>query len=212
MSKEQWVYSVKNSFSSGELTPTMEGRNDLPIYQHGVKKLINFMILPSGGISRRYGTQYAHVFKEKIPVSKRMINIMYLREYSFLVVFSDVDRQKIRIEVFINGEGDPVDLGTIDVVLDIDQFSYTTYQGAAYISFGINYPVWIVQVDPDQVEKLYRLDELDMEERGGLFHFDVFKVKGEIYDTEFSQRKMIGEVLFGSADEVNQKLNETPKT
>lgn len=212
MSKEQWVYSVKNSFSSGELTPTMEGRNDLPIYQHGVKKLINFMILPSGGISRRYGTQYAHVFKEKIPVSKRMINIMYLREYSFLVVFSDVDRQKIRIEVFINGEGDPVDLGTIDVVLDIDQFSYATYQGAAYISFGINYPVWIVQVDPDQVEKLYRLDELDMEERSGLFHYDVFKVKGEIYDTEFSQRKMIGEVLFGSADEVNQKLNETPKT
>ncbi|MCP5374924.1 MAG: hypothetical protein H6743_02370 [Rickettsiaceae bacterium] len=212
MSKEQWVYSAKNSFSSGELTPTMEGRNDLPIYQHGVKKLINFMILPSGGITRRYGTQYAHVFKEKIPVSKRMINIMYLREYSFLVVFSDVDRKKIRIEVFINGEGDPVDLGTIDVVLDIDQFSYTTYQGAAYISFGINYPIWIVRIDPGQIQQLYQQNNSGNEgERKKLFYHDVFKVKGKRYDTDSSQQKMIGEMLFGNVDEVNKKLTEAAK-
>jgi len=56
------VYSSKNAFSAGELTPTIEGRNDLPIYQHGVKKLINWMILPSGGITRRHGTKYVHVF------------------------------------------------------------------------------------------------------------------------------------------------------
>lgn len=41
-SEENFVYSSKNAFSSGELTPTMEGRTDLPIYQHGVKKADQF--------------------------------------------------------------------------------------------------------------------------------------------------------------------------
>ncbi|HJD63634.1 MAG TPA: hypothetical protein LFW13_01275 [Rickettsia endosymbiont of Sericostoma sp.] len=62
MQQEQFVYSQKNNFSGGELTPTIEGRTELALYQNGVKKLINFMLLPSGGIMRRHGTQFVHLF------------------------------------------------------------------------------------------------------------------------------------------------------
>jgi hypothetical protein len=41
MQQEQFVYSQKNNFSGGELTPTIEGRTGLALYQNGVKKLIN---------------------------------------------------------------------------------------------------------------------------------------------------------------------------
>lgn len=211
MSKEQWVYSAKNSFSSGELTPTIEGRNDLPIYQHGVKKLINFMILPSGGITRRHGTQYAYVFKDKIPIPKCMATLMYLREYSFLIVFSKVEEEKTKIEIFINGEGQAIELGVINVSLDVNQFTYTTYQGAVYISFGASYPVWVVQINPEQIEKLSELDNLEHNEKKELFHYDVFKVKGNKYDTEQSQQNKIREVLYGKDEEVNEKLRNEPK-
>ena len=56
--KEQFFYSQKNNFSGGELTPTIEGRTELGLYQNGVKKLINFMLLPSGGIMRRHGNVF----------------------------------------------------------------------------------------------------------------------------------------------------------
>ena len=53
-----WVYGAKSSFAAGELTPTIEGRADLPLYQNGAKKIINWMILPSGGLTRRPGTEF----------------------------------------------------------------------------------------------------------------------------------------------------------
>ena len=53
-----WVYGAKSSFAAGELTPTIEGRADLPLYQNGGKKIINWMILPSGGLTRRPGTEF----------------------------------------------------------------------------------------------------------------------------------------------------------
>ena len=53
-----WVYGTRSSFSAGELTPTIEGRADLPLYQNGAKKIINWMILPSGGVTRRPGTEF----------------------------------------------------------------------------------------------------------------------------------------------------------
>ena len=212
MSKEQFVYSSKNSFSSGELTPTMEGRNDLPIYQHGVKKLMNFMILPSGGIIRRHGTQYAHVFKDKIPTAKRMINIMHSREWSFLIIFSSA-ADKTRVEVLINGKGKPIDLGTIEVVLDINQFSFAAYQGVAYVSFGIKYPVWRFLIDPGKIIEfdLLNIDELNEMQRKQLFVFDVFKVKGKVYDTNRNQMEIIRGVFPRAQNEINQELANTAK-
>lgn len=62
-----WVYGTKSSFSAGELTPTIEGRADLPLYQNGAKKIINWMILPSGGVTRRPGTVFIWA---KAPVSE----------------------------------------------------------------------------------------------------------------------------------------------
>ena len=56
-----FIFSSKNSFTAGELTPTMDGRTDLAVYQNGVRKLMNFFPLPSGGAVRRLGTEYIAV-------------------------------------------------------------------------------------------------------------------------------------------------------
>ena len=50
--------TLKNNFSSGEITPYMFGRDDVSKYANGVAELENFIVRPQGGISRRMGTKF----------------------------------------------------------------------------------------------------------------------------------------------------------
>lgn len=45
------------NFSSGELSASLYGRVDLPQYYSGASQIINFDIIPTGGIKRRTGTK-----------------------------------------------------------------------------------------------------------------------------------------------------------
>jgi hypothetical protein len=46
---------IKNSCSSGELSPEMAGRVDLPEYYQGCRTLEGFIVAPTGGAERRPG-------------------------------------------------------------------------------------------------------------------------------------------------------------
>ncbi|HJD56508.1 MAG TPA: hypothetical protein LFW12_00070 [Rickettsia endosymbiont of Sericostoma sp. HW-2014] len=157
MQQEQFVYSQKNNFSGGELTPTIEGRTELALYQNGVKKLINFMLLPSGGIMRRHGTQFVHLFDNNVP--KKMAAVMFSRKLSYLLVFES-HQLETRCLFFVGGEL----LLTSKVIQDEGQnfhfrpkdFSYVVFQGIAYISFGNKRPIFKFSIDPQIVEQFYQ--------------------------------------------------------
>ncbi|WP_341790179.1 hypothetical protein [Rickettsia endosymbiont of Polydrusus tereticollis] len=158
---EQFIYSQKNNFSGGELTPTIEGRTELGLYQNGAKKLINFIILPSGGIMRRHGTQFVHLFKENVP--RKIISIMFSRKLSYLLVF-EAHPLKTTCSFFVNGElfltTKILKDGVQDFHFRLKDFSYCCFQGIAYINFGsggsgINRPIFKFSVDPSIVEKFY---------------------------------------------------------
>ena len=55
------------SFTSGEITPLLHVRVDLAWYATAVKSLVNFIVLPEGGIARRSGFR-----KPRPPMSKRL--------------------------------------------------------------------------------------------------------------------------------------------
>lgn len=48
----------KNTFLGGEASGLVEGRSDLPQYKLGSSKIENFIVLKTGGITRRPGTRY----------------------------------------------------------------------------------------------------------------------------------------------------------
>ena len=153
---DQFVYSQKNNFSGGELTPTIEGRTELNLYQNGVKKLINFMLLPSGGVIRRHGTQFVHLFEQNVP--KKMVTVMFSRTLSYLLVFES-HRLQTTCSFFVGGE---LYLATItlknegqDFHFWPKNFSYCCFQGIAYISFGSKLPIFKFSVDPEIVEQFY---------------------------------------------------------
>jgi len=166
---EQFVYSQKNNFSGGELTPTIEGRTELALYQNGVKKLINFMLLPTGGIMRRHGTKFVHLFKENVP--KKMVSIMFSRKLSYLLVF-EAHKLKTTCSFFVDGElylttktiKDEGSNGN-DFHFNPKEFSCVVFQGIAYISFGANRPIFKFSVDVEVVEQFYEYLKVQSEKR-----------------------------------------------
>lgn len=51
---------VKRIFNSGEVSPKVYGRTDLPRYEGAVKTMQDFVPLPQGGIVRRPGTEFIY--------------------------------------------------------------------------------------------------------------------------------------------------------
>ncbi len=154
---EQFFYSQKNNFSGGELTPTIEGRTELGLYQNGVKKLINFMRLPSGGIMRRHGTKFVHLFAENI--QKKMVSVMFSRKLSYLLVF-EAHKLHTTCSFFVDGELYLTTKTLKDNGQDFHfwpkEFSFVTFQGIAYISFGSSRPIFKFSVDPEIVEQFHQ--------------------------------------------------------
>jgi len=86
-----------NTFQSGELSPKMKGRSDLPQYHQGCETVENFVVEPTGGATRRPGFEhidapYSHSY------ASRLIGFVqgadrYVLEFSNLMmrVFHDGD-------------------------------------------------------------------------------------------------------------------------
>lgn len=49
---------IQNSFSRGELGPSLQGRTDIAAYQSGLRQAHNFLVTPYGGIVNRPGTYF----------------------------------------------------------------------------------------------------------------------------------------------------------
>lgn len=52
------ISRIYNAFTSGELSPRLDGRTDLDQYYKGVKTLENFFVHAHGGITKRPGTRF----------------------------------------------------------------------------------------------------------------------------------------------------------
>lgn len=73
------------SFASGELAPSMYGRVDLSKYQSGLKRCLNFIVRPQGGVENRPGTY----FVAQSLGEGRLIPFSYNVEQSYFLEFTD---------------------------------------------------------------------------------------------------------------------------
>ena len=78
---------IITNFTSGELSPYLDGRVDISRYYNGAKTLENFIILPQGGIRRRPGTYY--VASTKNNGIARLIPFQFSTTQSYILEFGD---------------------------------------------------------------------------------------------------------------------------
>lgn len=69
------------NFSSGELSPTLNGRIDIQQYYQGVSKMENFEIIPTGGIIRRVGSKRL----AQITANSRIIPYILDKDHVFIL-------------------------------------------------------------------------------------------------------------------------------
>lgn len=80
--------TVLNSFSSGELSPLLEGRTDVKRYYSGCRTLENFVVLAQGGVTKRPGTYYIAEAKDS-DVACRLIPFEYSTEQAYIIEMGD---------------------------------------------------------------------------------------------------------------------------
>lgn len=98
-------------FSKGELSPRLKGRIDFKGYFQGCDTLLNMVILPQGGATRRPGTIYANGVKDQ---SKRAhlvpfqfsVTQSYMLEFGNLYIRVYRDRGQVTNELVITGAAD----------------------------------------------------------------------------------------------------------
>lgn len=79
---------TQNSFSSGELSQTMKGRTALAQYSNGCEELLNMVVIPQGGLTKRPGTQFIAEVKDS---SKNTIILPFSagRNQSYIMELGD---------------------------------------------------------------------------------------------------------------------------
>lgn len=91
------VTTTQQNFSSGELSPKLRGRYDLPIYQGGGQRVQNFIVEPTGPARYREGFKFVQpVYNDEDAV---LIPFVYNDEQSYIVEFGET-----YIRVYAEGE------------------------------------------------------------------------------------------------------------
>ncbi len=92
------IVQHKNSFTGGELSPELYGRDDLRAYGNGAARLRNVLVRPTGGVTRRPGLRHMAT----LPGPGRLIPFDFNAEQAYVVVVLDGE-----IRVFLPQEGAP---------------------------------------------------------------------------------------------------------
>ena len=76
------------NFTGGELSPRLDGRNDLAKYPTGCKTLENMVIYPHGSAARRSGTQFVAEVKDSTKKT-RLISFEFSTVQTYILEFGD---------------------------------------------------------------------------------------------------------------------------
>jgi len=76
------------NFTGGELSPRLDGRNDIAKYNSGCKTLENMIVYPHGSATRRSGTQFVSEVKDSTKKT-RLISFEFSTVQTYVLEFGD---------------------------------------------------------------------------------------------------------------------------
>lgn len=79
---------IQTNFTSGEVSPLMRGRVDIQKYANGARELMNFVVRPQGGITRRSGTKYLGTTKSGN--YSRLRKFVFSNSQAYILEFTDL--------------------------------------------------------------------------------------------------------------------------
>lgn len=133
---------LQSNFTAGELGPDTRGRVDMARFNNGAEYLLNFIIMPQGGIYRRPGTRFVAEQKYSalvVDTKARLVDFGFSSIQQYILEFGNG-----YVRFYANGgqvvsAGVPVEIGTPYTDLDLSQLVFTQSADTLFITHP-NYP------------------------------------------------------------------------
>ena len=77
-----------SSFTAGEISPRLEGRIGIEKYREGLAEMVNMVVMPHGGVTRRPGTEFLGEVKDS-SVKNRLIPFQFKTSDTYILEFGD---------------------------------------------------------------------------------------------------------------------------
>jgi hypothetical protein len=81
--------AAQTNWTSGELSPRLYGRADIEQYGNGARSLLNFTVLPQGGITRRVGSYFVDETKDSSKAS-RLVRFVFSTVQAYVLELGDL--------------------------------------------------------------------------------------------------------------------------
>ena len=116
---------LQNSFLGGEISSSMFGRVDSPLYQQGGAKIENFIVQAQGSIKTRPGFQYVSTAKNSaLPV--RLIPFRFASDQTLVLVFGDKTMRIVtQGKVLLKNDGSVFEIATQYAANDLFELNYS---------------------------------------------------------------------------------------
>ena len=76
------------SFTAGEISPRLEGRIGIEKYREGLAEMVNMVVMPQGGVTRRPGTEFLGEVADSA-VKSRLIPFQFKTSDTYILEFGD---------------------------------------------------------------------------------------------------------------------------
>ncbi len=132
------------NFTAGELSPRMRGRTDMAKYSNGCETLLNMVVMPQGGVTRRPGTRYVAPNNDQAH-PPRLAPFVFSTQQAYVVEFSDhVARFFANDGLVLNG-GVPATCATVWGWADLPQLHWTQSADTMYLVHPLYPPQYLTR-------------------------------------------------------------------
>lgn len=128
---------IQSDFSGGEFSPRMYGRPELERYRTGLAECKNFVVSPTGHLTRRPGTKFVAESKSAGTLP-RLIPFQFSTEQAYILEFGPLYIRFYRDQGQILSSGIPYEIATPYSLTDIPQLKFTQSADIMYIT----HPDW----------------------------------------------------------------------
>ena len=120
------------NFTAGELSPRLDGRNDLSKYPSGCKPLENFIVYPHGSAARRSGSQFISEVKTSSKKT-RLITFEFSTTQTYILEFGDQYIRVYKDKGQVQSGGSAVEISTPYLEAELFDLKFAQSADVLYI-------------------------------------------------------------------------------
>ena len=120
------------NFTAGELSPRLDGRNDLSKYPSGCKTLENFIVYPHGSAARRSGSQFISEVKTSSKKT-RLIPFEFSTTQTYILEFGDQYIRVYKDKGQVQSGGSEVEISTPFLEAELFDLKFAQSADVLYI-------------------------------------------------------------------------------